>query len=499
MPVFYDNQLYTNIKLLKNDLLDNTRAIQNQSSNYIKPKTENTICIDVREAVFLQSSSVYNNLIPINYIYSAGFTSCILLYLTNSENESYTAHVDIDASIQWDEIINLFEIHNDLTLQLVLVDLSQYIQMQPTQFINQKFESIKKENNLQKDQDKILTNILNGLIKFIKKNNEAIITIKPILKSPTFSNQGIGFNIDIKNNTIAFDYINNTIDSKFCPAINKSSIMETTTEIYKKYIAYKFYRHFMAVICSDIDLVFNGKTGNVQERSILDTNNEKLLNLRKLKSVDELVIALIKLNKELTRDEYCHFNYLKDIFEILENNYVYGDPKNIIKQIFPHLSLSSGKNLNSFECRILNKNWDVSISKEISRQHLNKMRENKLFKKHYEVHEATAGALFKESLYVQAIVQYESALNTCHEKDLESQYNCNIGSCYFSLKNFNDAINYYTKSLKINPNEQVAYQGRAKSYRMQADLVQKDEEKNILLKKAESDEDRLSQLKTPRI
>lgn len=99
-----------------------------------------------------------------------------------------------------------------------------------------------------------------------------------------------------------------------------------------------------------------------------------------------------------------------------------------------------------------------------------------------------AKTLYKNHNYAQAISFFQKALKLNFSQE-QPELLCNIGHSYFALKDFTQAINFYSKVINIAPEKTVAYTWRAKCYRKLA--VQSDytnAEKQLFIEKAENDE-----------
>ena len=66
-----------------------------------------------------------------------------------------------------------------------------------------------------------------------------------------------------------------------------------------------------------------------------------------------------------------------------------------------------------------------------------------------------ADLYFNEKKYDEAIKLYTSILESSLENNFDLTYN--IGICFFSLKNFKEALNYFDKSIVLKPNSSKAF------------------------------------------
>ena len=62
-------------------------------------------------------------------------------------------------------------------------------------------------------------------------------------------------------------------------------------------------------------------------------------------------------------------------------------------------------------------------------------------------------AQYQQKNYAEAEKGYEKVINSKAEMDVKSKAFYNLGNAYFNQEKYNEAINAYKKSLKINPSD----------------------------------------------
>lgn len=105
-----------------------------------------------------------------------------------------------------------------------------------------------------------------------------------------------------------------------------------------------------------------------------------------------------------------------------------------------------------------------------------------------------ATEFYKKHQYTKAIKFFQKALASC-EPDKRSSLLCNTAHCYYALKNYQNAVEYYTKCIITSPSSTNAYVWRAKAYKKLAELAKHDHIKNELVAKAKNDENKALKLK----
>lgn len=137
---------------------------------------------------------------------------------------------------------------------------------------------------------------------------------------------------------------------------------------------------------------------------------------------------------------------------IKDCGFYFGDICNIVSQNDKYIVLENQeKQKNVFNTDEFNKWFKKLIVKDVKhrdkfeklRDELNDIDESKYF-------EIAEKEYHKQNYYLS--IKY---LN----KNLESKYSnikslYNIGSCYYNLNNINEALKYFYKAIKINPNDE---------------------------------------------
>ncbi|WP_218814291.1 tetratricopeptide repeat protein [Rickettsiella endosymbiont of Dermanyssus gallinae] len=103
-----------------------------------------------------------------------------------------------------------------------------------------------------------------------------------------------------------------------------------------------------------------------------------------------------------------------------------------------------------------------------------------------------AKALYINRNYAQAISFFQKALKL-NLPNKQPELICNIAHSYFALKDFNQAINFYSKAINMLPEQSSLYSWRAKCYRklaIQSEYT--DTEKQAFIENAENNEQKIA-------
>jgi ankyrin repeat protein len=107
--------------------------------------------------------------------------------------------------------------------------------------------------------------------------------------------------------------------------------------------------------------------------------------------------------------------------------------------------------------------------------------------------EEIAKEFYKKGQYKEGVEYFTKAL--ANNKSKHSHLYCNIGHCYYGLKNYKEAIANYSKAIDLNSNQCSAYEWRAKSYRKLANSGVEPRQ-SAYIELAVEDENKVAQLKS---
>ncbi len=124
-----------------------------------------------------------------------------------------------------------------------------------------------------------------------------------------------------------------------------------------------------------------------------------------------------------------------------------------------------------------------------------KMIKSAFFKAQEGDHLAQAKQRYSQKQYNAAIYFFQKAI-PAQPLQNKAPLLCNIGHCYFALKNYELAVGYYTNAIAASPENTAFYSWRAKAYKKQAEMEgEGSHDKAVLLHRASLDENTAKTLK----
>lgn len=337
MPIFIDgNEFNTSSEVdLLSALRKNPGAIKTQHGHYAEVNPT-IVTLKPREAIFVHHECKSNLGSYLERVFAPDFSTCVLL-VVQSDKETYIAHIDNGAKVDFNKIYHLFDKASSLGVKIYHLDFNQIKEVTYNFYVNESGDKITKLNLeiLIKENDKVLQNIMSALVVFHKANQNVPININLFRHICNDARSTKNFVLSLRAGDVVIETNNRVLlEGMYYPPAAVHKVLEASnfSQLYV-FNAHICYMLFLSVLDGNVRLIYNNKTGDYLKENIINHNNMEVNRLLSIKQFNELKIELVRLNNILCGDNFLpisFFDQLKDAFERFNEAALYVRQNSII-------------------------------------------------------------------------------------------------------------------------------------------------------------------------